>query len=482
MPATASARRARGSAVSGRALVLLSGAHGRAVGSSLTKTGRLAGEVRPTARDHLPPAVCSLRPNPGSPVTQQRVLLLATTTGYQTRSFGEAAERLGVEVALATDRCTTLEDPWRDRAVPIRFHDEPGSVAAIVREAARSPFAGVLAVGDRPVAIAAQAAAALGLPHHPVGCGARGAQQAPVARAAPRRRPSRAVVRVLCDRRSAAAACRGGAVALRDQAAGALRQPRRHSRETAVAELAAGPCPPRARCCSRARCARCAIPMRTPCSSRATSRATNTRSRGCSSTAGCGCWRSSTSRIRWTGRSSRRRSTSRLSRADAGRQRAHRARRRVGCQGIGSAPRPDSRRVPGRRRPRVRARSGRAADRRACAPARCGSRTAAADLAGGAAAAPRIGRVVCGMDARSGGFGRHDDSDSPPRRLPARGRTRRGARRATRHRDPDHGEARPDAGAAAGGRELPRVHLCSRGRSRPRSKRRFVPRTRGSPS
>jgi biotin carboxylase len=97
-----------------------------------------------------------------------RVLLLATTTGYQTRSFDEAAERLGVEVALATDRCRTLEDPWRDRAVPIRFHDEATSVAAIAREAVHAPFAGVLAVGDRPVPIAALAAAALGLPQHPV--------------------------------------------------------------------------------------------------------------------------------------------------------------------------------------------------------------------------------------------------------------------------------------------------------------------------
>jgi hypothetical protein len=103
-----------------------------------------------------------------TPVPRHRVLLVATTTGYQTRSFGDAAERLGVEVALATDRCRTLDDPWRDRAIPIRFHDEPQSVAAIVREASRAPFAGVLAVGDRPVALAAQAAAALGLPQHPV--------------------------------------------------------------------------------------------------------------------------------------------------------------------------------------------------------------------------------------------------------------------------------------------------------------------------
>ena len=46
-----------------------------------------------------------------------RVLLLAKTTGYQTRAFGEAAERLGVELVYATDRCHVLEDPWQDKAI-----------------------------------------------------------------------------------------------------------------------------------------------------------------------------------------------------------------------------------------------------------------------------------------------------------------------------------------------------------------------------
>ena len=48
-----------------------------------------------------------------------RVLLIAATTGYQIRSFGEAAERLGVELVLATDRCHVLDDPWRDNAIAI---------------------------------------------------------------------------------------------------------------------------------------------------------------------------------------------------------------------------------------------------------------------------------------------------------------------------------------------------------------------------
>src|SRR6185295_1965906 len=96
-----------------------------------------------------------------------RVLLLATTTGYQTRSFGEAAARLGVELVFATDRCDMIDDPWRDAAIPIRFYDEDRSVASILESARLRPIDGLLVVGDRPTVIAARVAHALGLPGHP---------------------------------------------------------------------------------------------------------------------------------------------------------------------------------------------------------------------------------------------------------------------------------------------------------------------------
>jgi biotin carboxylase len=96
-------------------------------------------------------------------VQGSRVLLVATTTGYQTRSFGEAAERLGVRLVFATDRCDQLDDPWWDQAVPIRFHDEDRSTRAILDAVRGTSIAGVLAVGDRPTVIAAYAAQALGL-------------------------------------------------------------------------------------------------------------------------------------------------------------------------------------------------------------------------------------------------------------------------------------------------------------------------------
>lgn len=86
----------------------------------------------------------------------KRILLVATTTGYQTRSFDAAAGRLGYELALATDRCHILEDPWRDRAFPIKFESP----------ALAGRFDGVVAVGDRPAVAAAHLARQLGLLFH----------------------------------------------------------------------------------------------------------------------------------------------------------------------------------------------------------------------------------------------------------------------------------------------------------------------------
>ncbi len=113
-------------------------------------------------------AILSPDPRPPTPdPSMPRVLLLATTTGYQVRSFGAAARRCGIELVLGTDRCTTLDDPWQDAALPIRFHEADDSVATIVSNAREHPIDGVVAVGDRPTVIAALAAAALGLAGHP---------------------------------------------------------------------------------------------------------------------------------------------------------------------------------------------------------------------------------------------------------------------------------------------------------------------------
>jgi len=99
----------------------------------------------------------------------KRVLIIATTTGYQIRSFGEAAEKLGVRLVFASDRCDQLEDPGWDQAIPVRFFDEPGSLHAVIEGMVANPPDGVIAVGDRPVTLAARVNEVFGLPGHPVG-------------------------------------------------------------------------------------------------------------------------------------------------------------------------------------------------------------------------------------------------------------------------------------------------------------------------
>lgn len=92
-----------------------------------------------------------------------RLLLFAATTGYQIRVFAEAAYRLGVDLTLATDRCHVLEDPWNDRAIPVRFGDPSASLESLRGRR----FDAVAAVGDAPAVLAAEMAEALGIPFHP---------------------------------------------------------------------------------------------------------------------------------------------------------------------------------------------------------------------------------------------------------------------------------------------------------------------------
>jgi hypothetical protein len=93
----------------------------------------------------------------------KRLLLIGATTGYQTRVFADAAESLGYQLVLATDRCHVLDDPWGDRAIALRFEDPLGAAAAL---AAQDRVDGIVAVGDRPAYIAALAAERMGIPYN----------------------------------------------------------------------------------------------------------------------------------------------------------------------------------------------------------------------------------------------------------------------------------------------------------------------------
>lgn len=97
---------------------------------------------------------------------QPVLLLLASKLGYQTCSFAQAAQRLGISVIIGSDRCHQLDDPWADGAVPLHF-DEPENAAAVLAEAARGKsVAAILALGDRQTVTAAYAARLLGLTYN----------------------------------------------------------------------------------------------------------------------------------------------------------------------------------------------------------------------------------------------------------------------------------------------------------------------------
>ena len=93
----------------------------------------------------------------------KRLLLFTAKLGYQTRSFEDAAQKLGVRLVYVTDRCHQLEDPWGDQAIAVHF-ESPEAAAYTVMEALRGQdVKGILALGDRPAVAAAYAARGLGL-------------------------------------------------------------------------------------------------------------------------------------------------------------------------------------------------------------------------------------------------------------------------------------------------------------------------------
>jgi biotin carboxylase len=93
-----------------------------------------------------------------------KLLLFAATTGYQIREFANAGRRLGIDITLATDRCSRMDDPWHDGALPVKFDHRMAGTLEALRDLR---FDGVAAVGDGPAEAAAVAAEMFGVPFHP---------------------------------------------------------------------------------------------------------------------------------------------------------------------------------------------------------------------------------------------------------------------------------------------------------------------------
>lgn len=100
--------------------------------------------------------------------SDKRFLIFSAKLGYQTRSFDEAAKKLGVELAFVTDRCHQLDDPWGDRAIPAHFESPDAAAQAVLESVRGQNVSGILALGDRPASTAARVARGLGIPYnHP---------------------------------------------------------------------------------------------------------------------------------------------------------------------------------------------------------------------------------------------------------------------------------------------------------------------------
>jgi biotin carboxylase len=95
-----------------------------------------------------------------------RVLLLLPTTSYRSQDFIAAAERLEIEIVVGTDRRQALQDAAPGNTLTVDSARREQAVRRIVEAHSRTPFRAVLGVDDETTALAAAAAAALGLPHN----------------------------------------------------------------------------------------------------------------------------------------------------------------------------------------------------------------------------------------------------------------------------------------------------------------------------
>lgn len=96
-----------------------------------------------------------------------RALLLMTTATYRARAFIEAAGRLGVKVAVGTDRPDILEKLNPGGALALDFLKPEAEFPKVARFAEAYPLDAVVPIDDDTVILGALAAQRLGLPFHP---------------------------------------------------------------------------------------------------------------------------------------------------------------------------------------------------------------------------------------------------------------------------------------------------------------------------
>ncbi|MCK4742340.1 MAG: ATP-grasp domain-containing protein [Sulfuriflexus sp.] len=95
-----------------------------------------------------------------------RLLIIAPHSSYRIAPYLQAAESLGVDVTIASAGEHSLISVI-NKGLHINFAEPEQALAGIIKAAEKTPFAGILGTDDMSVALAANAAKALGLTHNP---------------------------------------------------------------------------------------------------------------------------------------------------------------------------------------------------------------------------------------------------------------------------------------------------------------------------
>lgn len=96
----------------------------------------------------------------------QRILLLVPTTSYRIGDFLDAAERLGVIVAVGSNARQVLDLHANGNTLTVDFDELDTGVAGILTYDAEFSLAAIVGVDDETTLIAAVASQVLGLPHN----------------------------------------------------------------------------------------------------------------------------------------------------------------------------------------------------------------------------------------------------------------------------------------------------------------------------
>jgi len=97
-----------------------------------------------------------------------RVLLLLPTSTYRTAPFLKAAEQIGVDVTVGSERANTMSRFNPAALLTLPFCDIPKTLDRVIEFAATYPIDAVIGVDDQVTEVAAAVGKALALPHNTV--------------------------------------------------------------------------------------------------------------------------------------------------------------------------------------------------------------------------------------------------------------------------------------------------------------------------